>query len=117
MEKFSGVELGRSKLEDGQVVGVLDLVLGEMAKAHEAGYIHADMSEYNVAVSEAGITVFDWPQAVSTDHDNASELLERDVTNVVKFFRRKYPRPVPDVDVDRVASAIRDGSFESVRAL
>jgi RIO kinase 2 len=73
------------------------------------------MSEYNVAVSEEGITVFDWPQAVSTDHDNARELLERDVRNVVDFFRRKYPRPVPDVDVGRVTDRIVDGTFESVR--
>jgi RIO kinase 2 len=115
MEKFAGVELGRSKLEEGQAVGVLDLVLREMANAYDAGYIHADMSEYNVAVSEAGITVFDWPQAVSTDHDNARELLERDVRNVVSFFRRKYPRPTPDVDVGSVVDRIVAGEFGSVR--
>jgi RIO kinase 2 len=115
MEKFGGVELGRAKLDPGQAVGVLDLVLREMANAHEAGYVHADMSEYNVAVSSAGITVFDWPQAVSTDHDNARELLERDVRNVVEFFRRKYPGPTPDVDVGRVTDRLVAGEFETVR--
>ncbi len=115
MEKFGGVELGRAKLDPSQAVGVLDLVLRELAKAYEAGYVHADMSEYNVAVSEEGITVFDWPQAVSTDHDNARELLERDVRNVVDFFRRKYPQVIPDVDVGRVTDRIADGTFESVR--
>jgi RIO kinase 2 len=87
-----------------------------MMSAHERGYVHADMSEYNVAVSEEGITVFDWPQAVSTDHDNARELLERDVRNVVGFFRRKYPRPVPEIDVGSVADRIVEERFESVRA-
>jgi RIO kinase 2 len=115
MEKFDGVELGRAKLDPGQAVGVLDLVLRELARAHDRGYVHADMSEYNVAVSEEGITVFDWPQAVSTDHDNASELLERDVRNVVEFFRRKHPRPVPAVDARQVAARIERGDFESVR--
>jgi RIO kinase 2 len=115
MEKFAGVELGRAKLDPAQAVGVLDLVLREVQKAYEAGYIHADMSEYNVAVSEAGITVFDWPQAVSTDHDNARELLERDVKNVIGFFRRKYPSPMPDIDAGRVTDRIENGSFESVR--
>ncbi|AUV80708.1 serine/threonine protein phosphatase [Salinigranum rubrum] len=115
MEKFAGVELGRAKLDPSQAVGVLDLVLRELQKAYEAGYVHADMSEYNVAVSEEGITVFDWPQAVATDHDNARELLERDVRNVAGYFRRKYPRPVPDVDVGRVTDRIVDGTFESVR--
>jgi RIO kinase 2 len=115
MEKFAGVELGRAKLDPAQAVGVLDLVLRELTRAYEAGYVHADMSEYNVAVSEDGITVFDWPQAVSTDHDNARELLERDVRNVVGYFRRKYPRPTPDVDVGRVTDRIGQGAFESVR--
>ncbi|WP_136603027.1 serine/threonine-protein kinase RIO2 [Salinigranum halophilum] len=115
MEKFAGVELGRAKLDPAQAVGVLDLVLREVQEAYEAGYVHADMSEYNVAVSEEGITVFDWPQAVSTDHDNARELLERDVQNVIGFFRRKYPRPMPEVDVGQVADHISDGTFESVR--
>jgi RIO kinase 2 len=115
MEKFAGVELGRAKLAPGQAVGVLDLVLDELAAAHEAGYVHADMSEYNVAVSEGGITVFDWPQAVATDHDNARELLERDVLNVCGFFRRKYPGPVPDVEARAVADRIAAGEFESVR--
>jgi RIO kinase 2 len=73
------------------------------------------MSEYNVAVSPEGITVFDWPQAVSTDHDNARELLERDVRNVVGFFRRKYPGVTPDVDVGRVTDRIVNGAFDSVR--
>ena len=116
MEKFAGVELGRAKLDPDQAVGVLDLVLREMASAYDRGYVHADMSEYNVAVSEEGITVFDWPQAVSTDHDNARELLERDVRNVIEFFRRKYPRVTPDVDVDHVVDRIVEGRFESVRS-
>ena len=54
MAKFDGVELNRAKLPDGQIVGVLDLILREVADAYEAGYVHADMSEYNVFVNEAG---------------------------------------------------------------
>jgi RIO kinase 2 len=116
MEKLDGVELAKTKLDERQVVGVLDLVLDEMAAAYEAGYVHADMSEYNVAVSESGITVFDWPQAVATDHDNARELLERDVDNIVSHFRRKYPRQVPEtVDTTALAADVADGEFETTR--
>ncbi|WP_266075575.1 serine/threonine-protein kinase RIO2 [Haladaptatus caseinilyticus] len=115
MEKVDGVELARAKFEDSQVVPVLDLVLGEMNEAYARGYVHADMSEYNVFVSSEGVTVFDWPQAVPTDHQNAVEFLERDVRNVVGYFRRKYPRLVGDVNVSGVARAIADGTFESVR--
>jgi len=115
MTKFEGVELARSKLDDEQVVGVLDLVLDEVANAYDAGMVHADMSEHNVAVAPSGITIFDWPQSVPTDHANADELLARDVGNLVGFFRRKYPAVVPDIDTDRVAAAIADGDFETVR--
>jgi len=116
MEKFEGVELSRATLEADQVVGVLDLTLRELTGAYDAGYVHADMSEYNVAVGEAGVTVFDWPQAVSTDHENADELLDRDVENLVSYFDRKYPRETPGVDRRRVAGAVREGTFETVRA-
>jgi RIO kinase 2 len=116
MEKLEGVELSRAKLEPDQVVAVLDLVCAELETAYAEGYVHADMSEYNVFVSEAGVSIFDWPQAVPTDHENADELLERDVENVLGYFRRKYPGETPEgVDVTALAAAIRDGSFESAR--
>lgn len=115
MEKLDGVELSRASLPDEQVVGVLDLILDELASAYEAGYVHADMSEYNVAVSEDGILLFDWPQAVKTDHQNADEYLERDISNLIRYFERKYPNQMEDVDVPTVASALREGTFESVR--
>ncbi|QIB73222.1 serine/threonine protein phosphatase [Halogeometricum borinquense] len=116
MEKLGGVELDRAKLEDDQVVGVLDLVLNEVAAAYDAGYVHADMSEYNVAVGEQGVTIFDWPQAVSTDHDNARELLERDVKNVLGYFRRKYPGSMPDdIDEPSLCDAVAENEFQTVR--
>jgi RIO kinase 2 len=115
MEKLEGVELSQAALEPGQAVGVLDLILRELSAAYERGYVHADMSEYNVAVSEQGVTVFDWPQAVETDHENAEEFLERDVRNLVGYFRRKHPDRIGEVDVGSVAQALREGGFESVR--
>ncbi|MFB6127711.1 MAG: serine/threonine-protein kinase RIO2 [Halolamina sp.] len=116
MAKYDGVELARADLPESQLVGVLDLVIREMAAAYRAGYVHADMSEHNVAVAESGVTVFDWPQAVSTVHENAAELLARDVENVVGYFDRKYPRAVSAVDTDAVADAVVADEFESVRA-
>jgi RIO kinase 2 len=116
MEKLPGVELARARFDSGQVVGVLDLILREVAGAYDAGYVHADMSEYNVFVDEGGVTIFDWPQAVATDHENARELLERDVENLLGWFRRKYPSDVPSAPTARgVAERIASGEFESVR--
>jgi len=114
MEKVDGVELSRTKLTDAQVVPVLELVLDEMATAYAEGYVHADMSEYNVFVTEQGVVVFDWPQAVPTDHDNARELLERDVDNIVGYFARKYPGHIDAVDVSGLAAALAESSFDSL---
>ncbi|WP_290815547.1 serine/threonine-protein kinase RIO2 [Halovivax sp.] len=116
MAKMDGVELSRAKLESEQVPGVLDLLLSELSRAYELGYVHADMSEYNVFVGEEGVTVFDWPQAVPTDHPNAEEFLERDLENLVGYFRRKYPGDAPECDARDLAGSIREGSFETVRA-
>jgi len=114
MEKVDGVELSRTGLEPEQVVPVLDLVLDEMQTAYDAGFVHADMSEYNVFVTTQGVVVFDWPQAVPTDHENSEELLARDVENIVNYFQRKYPAHVDEIDTDAVAAALTDSSFETV---
>jgi RIO kinase 2 len=60
--------------------------------------------------------VFDWPQAVPVDHENAREFLARDVENLLRYFGRKYPHEIPrDADIDGLTAAIVDGSFETVR--
>ena len=117
MEKLDGGELSRVRLESSQVVGVLDLILEELAAAYSAGFVHADLSEYNVFVDESGITIFDWPQAVPTDHDNARELLGRDLTNIYGYFRRKYPSETPEsVNIEALGNAIVDDELESIQS-
>jgi len=115
MEKMAGVELARTRVDSSQVLGVLDLILDEMASAYDAGFVHADMSEYNVFLAESGVTVFDWPQAVPSTHANADEFLARDVDNIVGYFQRKYPSDVPELDRGAVVDALVDGEFETVR--
>ena len=115
MGKFDGVELDRTKLDDDQAVGVLDLILQEVAAAYAAGYVHADMSEYNVAISESGVTIFDWPQSVPTDHENARELLNRDVENLISYFRRKHPS-IPALDTEAVSESIVTDEFATVQS-
>jgi RIO kinase 2 len=114
MEKMDGVELQRAQLEPEQASGVLDLILRELATAYDLGYVHADVSEYNVFVDEDGVVLFDWPQATSTDHENARELLDRDVENIVEYFQQKYPGDVPDADLSSIAESVATGDFSSV---
>ena len=117
MERMGGVELSKAGLEPEQVVRLLEMILEEIQTAYQEGYVHADISEYNVFVDSDGITIFDWPQAVPTDHENSDELLQRDVTNIVGYFRRKHPQKIPEsVDIGHVSASIRDDEFESLLA-
>lgn len=54
-----------------------------------AEMVHADMSEYNIMVWRNEPVFFDFGQAVLTSHPNANLFLERDVRNIVNFFRKK----------------------------
>lgn len=117
MEKIDGVELSRTRLEPEQVRPILEMILRELTRAYELGYVHADMSQYNVFVNEEGITIFDWPQAVPADHENAEEFLGRDVRNLFGYFERKYPGKVPEIDESELVAAVRDGSFDRLAAL
>jgi RIO kinase 2 len=71
---------------------VLDEVLDAMGKAYQkAGIINADLSEYNVLIKPDGhVQIIDWPQAITKDHPNADALLERDVKNLLSYFKRKF---------------------------
>jgi RIO-like serine/threonine protein kinase len=56
-------------------------------KAH---VIHGDLSEYNIILKpDMHILIIDWPQYILAKHPNATELLTRDVQNVLQYFRRK----------------------------
>jgi RIO kinase 2 len=62
----------------------------------DAGLVHGDLSEYNVLMADSGQFVFiDWSQSVAVSEPGANELLARDVSNLVKFFARRYSVFVP----------------------
>ncbi len=55
----------------------------------EAGLVHSDMSEYNILIRNGEPVVIDMAQAVTPEHPNAGEFLERDIKNVVTFFSKR----------------------------
>jgi len=93
MSRFDGVELRRADVDAPLVV--LDAVLGELSDAWDIGYVHADMSGYNVLVSPDNVCVIDWPQAVETDHPHARQLLDRDISNLLGHFEKAYDADLP----------------------
>ena len=53
----------------------------------EEKIVHGDLSEYNILVEEDELVWIDFSQGVHESHPEALTLLERDVENVVNFFR------------------------------
>lgn len=56
-----------------------------VATAH---LVHGDLSPYNVLVLDDRPVIIDVAQAISTEHPQARELLQRDATNFARYFRR-----------------------------
>jgi RIO kinase 1 len=54
-----------------------------------ARLVHADLSEYNVFKSGGERVLFDMGSAVLASHPQAADFLKRDVSNMVRFFRKR----------------------------
>ncbi len=104
MSVVEGYELSRVKLEDPG--WYLDRIIEQLVLAYRCGYVHGDFSEYNVMVSESGVTIIDWPQAVQAGTKLADKLLARDVSNILTYFVRKYRIKR---NVEEVVKKVRDG--------
>jgi RIO kinase 2 len=88
MEVAKGSLLYKTKLGDPQ--WFFDEIMRQIKITYSKGIIHCDLSEYNIFVFEGGVQFIDWPQYVELSHPQADELLERDVFNLLQYFKRKY---------------------------
>jgi RIO kinase 2 len=74
---------------------MVEELFSDIRGMYRAGVVHADMSEFNVIVSEEGhITLFDFPQWVPPSHSSAEKFLSSDITNLLIFLsKRSAPHP------------------------
>jgi RIO kinase 1 len=69
-----------------------------VAKLYRSAHlVHADLSEFNIFKVEGERILFDMGSAVLTSHPQSEEFLRRDITNMVRFFKR---RGIFDRDAD-----------------
>ncbi len=102
MSRVTGFPLAQiksGKLE--QANEIFDQCIAILRKLAEHGLIHCDFNEFNLLIDENDrhITLIDFPQMVSTGHMNASELLERDINCLIKFFAMKMKYVPPDESI------------------
>lgn len=70
---------------------VFEQCMSILIRMAQVGLVHCDFNEFNIMVSPTGtVTMIDFPQMVSTEHPNATELFDRDVAGLMKFFRARF---------------------------
>jgi len=99
MSMFEGSELSRIGFLPQPAITLRRILLKLRLLFCDARLVHGDLSEYNILMPDSGQFVFiDWPQSVAASDPGASELLTRDISNIVKFFARRYNAFVPVQD-------------------
>jgi RIO kinase 1 len=95
--RLDATEIGRARTE---LVDNLRLLVG-------AGFVHADLSAYNVLWWEDRLWLIDFPQAVDvTVNPHAFDYLHRDLANIGTWFARHgAPIDTDDLYAELVASA------------
>ena len=98
MSRVSGFPL--AQIKSGKLEGAEEIFMNCIAilrRLAEHGLIHCDFNEFNLMIDDnRKITLIDFPQMVSTGHENAAELLERDINCLIKFFAMKMKFVPPD---------------------
>ncbi len=95
MHIIIGQDLYRVKKKEFQtekeIFTLFDNIIHEMQSAVRQGYIHGDLSEYNIRLNEDNYPVFfDWPQYIETESEQAKRILTRDLNNILNYFKKKF---------------------------
>ncbi|XP_030373890.1 serine/threonine-protein kinase rio2 [Scaptodrosophila lebanonensis] len=91
---------------------VYDDLMNLIVRLGNSGVIHGDFNEFNLMVTDAGKPILiDFPQMMSTAHENAEFFFERDVTCVREMFRRKFG--FESQDYPKFSDLVRDDNLDA----
>lgn len=77
-------------LQPGEARRLLDEVVRNIELLLAHGYVHGDLSAYNILYWEGDITLIDFPQVVQIENNRqARAILERDVRRVCEYFAQQ----------------------------
>ena len=91
VEEFIGDEEPAPPLKDAAPTNVEKFfkeVIKEIKKMYEIGLIHGDLSSFNILNYNEKPVLIDFSQATLVRTPNSEELLERDVKNVLQYFKK-----------------------------
>ena len=63
-------------------------IISQMKKLYQEGLIHGDLSSFNILNYKDKPYFIDFSQATLVRTPNSEELLERDVRNILSFFKK-----------------------------
>ena len=89
-ERQAAPRLAQARLDQAEMASAFTQTVAGLEALVGAGYVHADLSAYNLLWWLGTVWFIDFPQAVDiTPRPHAFEFLHRDVSNVCGFFARK----------------------------
>lgn len=95
-EDLAAPPLSTIRLERGEARPLFDVVMHTVELLMERGWVHGDLSAYNILYWDGDITVIDFPQVTSIlSNLSAYDILERDLTRVCQYFESQGFRRDP----------------------
>ncbi len=92
-ENMAAPRLSDISLETNEAVVLFREVTHNIEVMLQQGFIHGDLSAYNVLYWEGMITLIDFPQVTqSRGNAHAKEILERDITRICEYFSNQGVR-------------------------
>lgn len=88
----------------GKPAEYLKNILKDLRAMHKLGLVHGDLSEYNI-LDWGKPVLIDFSMGVVLDHPLSSELLERDVRNILKYFNKLGVKK----DYDKTLAYVKSG--------
>jgi len=64
-------------------------IIEMVTEMYKNGLVHGDLSHFNILNYDEEPVFIDFSQSTLTENQEADELLERDITNLVRFFSQK----------------------------
>ncbi|XP_001359292.2 serine/threonine-protein kinase RIO2 [Drosophila pseudoobscura] len=91
---------------------VYDDLMNLIVRLGNSGVIHGDFNEFNLMLTDAGKPILiDFPQMMSTSHENAEFFFDRDVNCVREMFRRKFA--YESEDYPKFSDLVRDDDLDA----
>ena len=95
-ERMAAPNLNEVRLEDVEARPLFELTVQSIARMLQKGFVHGDLSAYNILYWQGEIKLIDFPQVIDTQSNRSAQaVLNRDVKRVCQYFGRYGIRANP----------------------